>query len=160
LARSSTVCFCDRSPFTSTRNFTMDFCDVKVFGLWDSTSVDQGIGYNSVSAIWSSGRTFDWLMFLLKIYWTEPNPPPRTGTQFSFAMFTTKVASALCVIREWSPGIPGAAAIFAPKGLTLNRQSRLFQEKKVSGYAGELAASYLIRYSSTKYSMNSSATGR
>jgi hypothetical protein len=26
-------------------------------------------------------------MFLLKIPLTEPNPPPRIGTQFSFAMF-------------------------------------------------------------------------
>jgi hypothetical protein len=26
----------------------VDFFDVKVFGLWDSTGVDQGIGYDSV----------------------------------------------------------------------------------------------------------------
>jgi hypothetical protein len=27
---------------------SVDFCDVKVFGLRDSTSVDQGIGYDSI----------------------------------------------------------------------------------------------------------------
>jgi hypothetical protein len=26
----------------------VDFCDVEVFGLWDSTSADQGIGDDSV----------------------------------------------------------------------------------------------------------------
>jgi hypothetical protein len=37
-----------KAPFLDERNFTVDFCDVKVFGLRDSTSVDQGIGYDSV----------------------------------------------------------------------------------------------------------------
>jgi hypothetical protein len=61
----------------------MDYRDVKIGGLWDKTSVDQGIGYNSVKRYLVFGTNIRLVDVFAEILLTEPNPPQKDATLLS-----------------------------------------------------------------------------
>jgi hypothetical protein len=90
------------------------FCDVKVCGLWDSTSVDQGIGYDSVKRY----LIFRTNILLFDIFAEDFLDRAKSAAAHRNAIFFCnayhEVSERVMRVPEMIARDPGAAAIFAP----------------------------------------------